>query len=140
MAALLANERTLTALILRAPANYPEDEFGLAYSETSAGRNDKIHYLYRQSIDEKYTNNAVEGVRNFIGYTYVIEHEEDEVINPSIPKSYFDAAKHGNYIRIPGLKHSPKLMPNPQEYFALMELWLSTIVNATKRGEDLRNN
>jgi esterase/lipase len=132
MAALLASKRPLEALVLRAPANYPEDEFSLAYKDTSAGRKDKSHYLYRQSIDENYTNSAVEGVRNFKGPVYIIEHEKDEVINPSIPKSYFKAATHGNYIRVPGLKHSPKLMPNPEEYFALIELWLAAIVNATK--------
>jgi esterase/lipase len=109
MAALLAGKRPHEALVLRAPANYPENEFSLAYKDTSAGRKDKSHYLYRQSIDESYTNNAVGSVQNFKGHVYVIEHEKDEVINPSIPKSYF----------------------------ALIELWLTAIVNATKRSDSV---
>lgn len=137
MAALLADKRKLEGLILRAPANYPEDECNLAYRDTSAGRKNEKHQLYRQSIDEKYTNNAVEGVRHFTGSTYVIEHEKDEVIHSAIPRSYFNAAKHGNYLVIPGLKHSPKLMPNPEEYFALIELWLATMVNAIERSASL---
>lgn len=137
MAALLASKRTLEALVLRVPANYPEEEFELAYKDTSAGQKDKSHYLYRQSIDEHYINNAVEGVRNFAGQTYVIEHEKDEVVHSSIPKSYYNAAKHGNYLVIPGAKHSPNMMPNPEKYFALIELWLATIINATKQSKDL---
>lgn len=137
MAALLASKRTLETLVLRVPANYPEEEFELAYKDTSAGRKDKSHYLYRQNIDEHYTNNAVESVRNFAGQTYVIEHEKDEVVHSSIPKSYYNAAKHGNYLVIPGVKHSPKMMPNPEKYFALIELWLVAIINATKQSKDL---
>jgi len=132
MAALLPNERKIETLVLRAPANYPEEEFELAYKDTSAGRKDESHYQYRQSIDEHYTNNAVESVRNFAGETYVIEHGKDEVIDPAIPKSYYNAAKHGSYLVIPEVKHSPKLMPDPEKYFALIELWLAAIVNATK--------
>jgi predicted esterase YcpF (UPF0227 family) len=137
MAALLANEREVETLVLRAPANYPEEEFDLAYKDTAAGQKDKGQYLYRENRDEHYMNNAVKSVEGFTGATYVIEHEKDEVINPSIPKSYYNAAKHGNYLVIPGVKHSPKLMPNPEGYFALIELWLATIVNATKKSKDL---
>ena len=77
-------------------------------------------------------------MRHFAGIAYIIEHEQDDVIHPSVPRSYFGAARHGNYISIPGLKHSPKLMSNPQEYFAVIELWLTTIVNATKRIETIQ--
>jgi pimeloyl-ACP methyl ester carboxylesterase len=41
MAALLANERRFETLVLRAPANYPEEEFELPYRDTSAGKQDK---------------------------------------------------------------------------------------------------
>ena len=137
MAALLAGERPLAGLVLRAPANYPDEEFQLAYSDTSAARGDKAHYLYRQSIGQSYTNRAVEAVRQFSGATYVIEHQMDEVINPSIPRSYFGAAQQGNYLVIPGLKHSPKLMPDPRPYFALIESWLVTIVKAIQQNKKL---
>lgn len=138
MAALLASERKVEALVLRAPANYPEEEFELPYRETAAGRNDKSHYLYRKNITNDYVNNAVQAVKEFDGVTYVMEHEKDEVINPSIPKSYYSAAKHGNYIVIPGVKHSPRQMPHSEKYFALIESWLATIVNATKQSHDIQ--
>jgi len=137
MASLLVSVREAQALVLRAPANYPEEEFELAYRDTAAARKDKDHYLYRQSIDENYSNNAIEEVRGFAGPTFVLEHEKDEVINASIPKSYYNAAQQGNYLVIPGVKHSPKQMPNPQEYFELIELWVTTIIVAIKRVDKL---
>ncbi len=138
MAALLIGARSAEAVVLRAPANYPDEEFELANKDTSAGRKDRSHYLYRQSIDDNFSNNAVEAVRAFEGETYVIEHEKDETINRAIPQSYYRAAKHGNYILIPGIKHSPKLMSNPEGYFELIEMWVSTIVKAVQKNQQLQ--
>lgn len=132
LAALLVGSRTAEALVLRAPANYPEDEFMLPYRDTAAGREDAGHQLYRQSIDDHYVNDAVQAVADFGGDTFVMEHEKDEVISSSIPKSYFNAAQHGNYLVIRGVKHSPKLMENPEKYFAIIEQWLTTIITAAK--------
>lgn len=132
MAALLAGKRKLEALVLRAPANYPDEEFTTIYKDTSAGTKARAHYFYRKNISPDYRNSAVGGVASYDGYTYVIEHAEDEVINPSIPKSYFHAAKHGNYIIIPGLKHSPKNMSNPEHFYTIIEAWIETIVKVEK--------
>ena len=140
MAALLAGKPYIETLVLRAAANYPEEEFKLAFRDTSVGRKDFENFLYRQNIDEHYTNDAIESVRGFDGETYVIQHENDEVINSSIPKSYYNAAKHGNYIVIPKVKHSPKLMSDPGKYFELIELWLTTIITATKKSEKLQDS
>lgn len=137
LAALLIGRRKAEAVILRAPANYADEEFDLPYGDTLEGQKDEKRFAYRRSIDEKYMNSAVKSVQDFTGPAYIIEHEKDETIPSSLSRSYYNAAKHGNHIIIPGLKHSPKLMANPGGYFALIELWLSTIVNATKRSQDL---
>ncbi|HEY0891636.1 MAG TPA: YqiA/YcfP family alpha/beta fold hydrolase, partial [Cellvibrio sp.] len=134
MAALLASKRELACLVLRAPANYPDDELETPYRDTAAGMKAEAHRIFRKSIDVHFWNSATEGVANHNGYTYVIEHAEDEVIDSSIPKSYFNAAKHGNYILIPGVKHSPKQMPNPEHYYQLIEMWIETIVKAIKHS------
>lgn len=128
MAALLAKARDIHTLVLRAPANYKDEEFELPYKETTEGTNQEAKDLWRQSIDDSYSNKAVEAVRAFTGMTYVIEHEKDTVINSAIPRSYFNAAKRGNYIIIPGLDHSPKLMDTPQVYFDIIERWINTII------------
>lgn len=128
MAAMLANERQPKAIVLRAPAQYNDDEFDLPLRETSYGRKDRGMYLYRQVIDSTFTNKAIEGIKKFSGDVYIIENEEDEVINRSIPRSYYHAAQHGNYIVIPGLKHSPKLMDNSDEYYEVIEKWIEAIL------------
>lgn len=132
MAALLVGQRKAEALVLRAPANYPDDEFELPYRDTAAGRKSEDHRLYREGYDERFVNSAVEAVSNFTGDTFVMEHEKDEVISPAIPRSYFSAARHGNYLIVRGVKHSPKLMPNPEKYFEVIEQWLVTIVKTVK--------
>lgn len=137
MAALLAGKRDLAALVLRAPANYPDEEFTIPYRETAAGTKARSHYLYRQNISPDFRNSAVDGVAGYDGCTYVVEHAEDEVINQSIPKSYFHAARHGNYISVPGLQHSLNLMPNPEHYQKIIEGWVATILKATR---DYENN
>lgn len=128
MAAMLVGERTAATLVLRAPANYKDEEFHLPYRQTTEGTDQEAKDLWRQSIDSNYSNNAIEAVRKFTGMTYVIEHEKDSVINSAIPKSYFNAAKKANYIVIPGLDHSPKLMDKPQVYFDIIERWINTII------------
>ena len=133
MAALIAKARKPEAIVLRAPANYKEEEFSLPYDETIEGRDEAARDLYRQSIDNDYSNNAVEAIKQFGGATYIIEHEKDSVINASIPKSYFNGAKNGNYIMIRGLDHSPMMMKNPKLYINIIERWLQTIIYATTK-------
>lgn len=137
MAALLAKAKKPEVIVLRAPANYQEKEFRLPYSDTIESRDEEAKDLYRQSIGNDYSNNAVEAIRQFDGATYIIEHEKDCVINASIPKSYYNGAKHGNYILIPGLDHSPRLVKNPDTYINIIERWLSTIIYATVNVPDI---
>lgn len=139
MAALLASVRKPQAIVLRAPANYMEEEFHLPYSETIEGNDKDAKNLYRQSITSDYSNNAVEAIREFNGTVYVIQNEKDSVINPTMPKSYYNAAKNGNYILIPGLDHSPMMMENPQAYMNIIERWLQTIIYAIVNAPDKDN-
>jgi uncharacterized protein len=131
MTALLLENRTPKVVVLRAPANYKDEEMSLPYRQTTEAVDGEAKDLYRQNIDSSYSNKAIEAVRKFNGTTYVIEHGEDEVVYRNMPQSYFNAAMNGNYIIIPGLKHSPKLMGNPQKYFKITEAWIETIVKST---------
>lgn len=128
MATLLLETRSPQVIVLRAPANYKDEEITLPYKETTEAIDGEAKDLYRQSIDSNYSNRAIEAVRRFEGSTYVIEHGSDKTILKNIPQSYFSAAQQGNYILIPGLEHSPKLMDNPQKYFGIIERWIEVIV------------
>jgi esterase/lipase len=136
MAALLAGVKKPRAVVLRAPANYKEEEFSLTYKETMESRDKEAKDLYRQSITSDYSNNAVEAVRRFEGDTYVIQHEKDSVINAAIPKSYYNAAKHGNYIVIRNCDHTPKMTKNPKVLYDIIERWIQTIIYVTINGPD----
>lgn len=131
MAALLVGSRKPQAIVLRAAANYKDEEFEYPYAETTEGKEGEVKDLYRKSIDKTYSNKATAALKAFDGTSYIIEHEADTAITANIPRSYYHVAKHGNYIVIRGLEHSPKLMPNPTEWFDIVEHWMQTIIYAT---------
>lgn len=133
MAALLAADRPVEAIVLRAPAIYDDKEFELPYRNTQSAQSKERVELWRAGVTPDTPSDALTAVRNFTGDTFVIEHELDHVINPSVPKAYFAVAKHPNYIVIRGCDHSPKLMPDPQRYFAVIEQWITTIVLTQKQ-------
>jgi uncharacterized protein len=128
MTALLLETRSPQVIVLRAPANYKDEEITLPYKETTEATDGEARDLYRQNIDDSYTNRALAAVKKFDGLTYVIEHADDTVVYRNLPQTYFKAAKQGNYIVIPGLEHSPKFMKESQKYFTIIERWVATIV------------
>lgn len=130
MAALLAAKRPLDLLVLRVPAIYDDAEFELPYKQTRSAMTNERKDVWRESITPDTPNDALYAVRNYTGDTFVIEHERDTVINPAIPKAYFAVAQHPNYIVIRGCDHSPKLMPDPETYFRIIEHWVVAIIQA----------
>lgn len=132
MAALLAGQRTAESLILRVPAYYPESEFDTPFRDTISATRYSDQLFYTDVVAKGDPNHAIKSVSQFKGYTYIMEHAQDEVIHPSVPRAYFEAAKYGNYIIIPGAPHSPKTTPNPQFYYNMIYGWLETIINTTK--------
>lgn len=130
MAALLAGVRQPQAVVLRAAANYKDEEFERPYLETTKVKSEEGK-AFMQSVDEAFSNKATEALKAFDGASYIIEHEADTVIRANIPRSYYHVAKHGNYIVMRGLEHSPKLMPNAAEWFDIVEHWVQTIIHAT---------
>lgn len=137
MTALLTAKRPVHAAVLRAPANYPDDEFDLLYKETLRSK-DYAAYTKTKDSDEMLTNSsATKAIQNFDGFIYVLEHQLDEVVPAKVPKRYFDVAKHGNYFIIPSTKHSAKLMANPQAHYAYIEHVITSIIKAVQLQDGL---
>lgn len=132
MAALLCAQRPLESVTLRAPAIYDDSEFTLPFSETRSSRSKERSDVWRESVNSKMKSNALDAVRNFQNSTFILEHELDSVINPAVPKAYFEVAKYANYIVIRDCDHSPKLMPNPGKFYKIIEHWIESIINSTK--------
>lgn len=129
MAALLAGKRNPAAIVLRAPAAYPDHEFELPYTQTA--ESDK-RYSSILNVDEELTSNAFSAIAHYDGSVYICEHEKDEVVPRAIPREYFKRAQRGNYLLVPNTKHSPKTMQNPEKHFAYIEHLLVSIVKAVQ--------
>ena len=140
MAALLAGNRELQSIVLRAPAIYEDAEFELPFAQTR-GKSDKGYKIdpWRSSVSDETPSIALDNVRNFTGNTFVFEHEFDEVVSQNVPKAYSAVARHSNYIVIRDCKHSPKLMENPEHYYQIIEKWLETVIVTTQFDGQITN-
>lgn len=140
LTALLVGKRPVHAAVMRVPANYPDDEFELQYKDTLEKKKDYEAYLANKSADERLVNSmATKAIQNYDGFVYIVEHELDEVVPAKIPKHYYAAAKHGNYLIVPNTKHSPKVMKDPQSHFAYIEHVVISIVKAIQMQETLES-
>lgn len=136
MAALLTGSRPVCAAVLRAPANYLDEEFSIPHDQTYEYKNREEHkWLRKNSITSSTPNKALTAIRNFNGPVYVLEHELDKEIPRNLPLDYFQTAKHGNYLVVPKTGHSPKLMQRPQRHFDYIEHLLASVIKAIQLQE-----
>jgi len=140
MAALLTAQRPVQAVILRAPANYVDNEFQLPHRETASYKDPAAWIGAKVSDPELLNGSAVEAITSFEGFVYVLEHELDHDVPARLPQTYFAAAKKGNYFIIPHTGHSPKLMPNPEKHFAYIEHVVGAILKAIQLQDNLSRN
>lgn len=139
IAALLVGKRSAHAAILRVPAIYDDSELELPHSQTKRWENPDTYQQDKSAAAYIQDNEAVRSITKFDGFVYVIEHELDEQVPRIMPKTYFENAKHGNYLIIPKTKHSPKLMANPRPHYDYAEHWVVSILEAVKLGDDLNS-
>ncbi len=129
-AALLTAKRPVYAAVLRAPANYPDDEFELPYKETLRYEDPDEYAKLKASKGMPLDTAATRAIQGYEGFVYVMEHELDATVPTQVPKCYFAAAKHGNYLIIPKTEHSPKLMSHPKQHIAYIEYMVVEVVKA----------
>ncbi len=132
MAALLPAKRPVHTVVLRVPAIYDGSEFDLPHKETKRWQNPDAYQEEKATAAYIKNNDAVRSIAGFDGFTYVLEHELDEQVPRIMPKTYFENAKHGNYLIIPKTTHSPKTMDNPVPYYAYLEHIVIAILEAIK--------
>ncbi|MDQ2993737.1 MAG: alpha/beta hydrolase [Pseudomonadota bacterium] len=139
MTALLTAKRPVHTAVLRAPANYPDDEFELPYAQIFRTKDYAAYIKTKDSDVMLFSSSATRAIQSYDGFVYILEHELDELVPSKVPKRYMEVAKHGNYLIIPKTKHSPKLMNNPVPHFVYIEYMVMTILNAVKIQETLRD-
>jgi pimeloyl-ACP methyl ester carboxylesterase len=137
LTALLTGERPVHTAILRAPANYPDDEFEYKFKDTLRSKNYAGYTKTKESEQMLVNSSATKALARFDGYTYILEHELDEEVPSKIPKKYYEVAKHGNYLLIPNTMHSPKNMADPRAHFKYIEHIVASIIKAVRLQEEL---
>ena len=137
MAALLTGKRPVHTVMLRVPAIYDDSELELPYKQTKRWQNPDAYQESKATAEYIQNNEAVRSITNFDGFTYVLEHELDEQVPKVMPKTYFENAKHGNYLIVPKTTHSPKTMDNPEPYYAYIEHIVLSILEAIKMQDRL---
>lgn len=137
MSALLASAKKPYAVVLRAPANYPDEEFEIPYKQTMRYEDQGVYKKFSDNLVLLDRSKAVRSIADYTGQVFITQHELDSIIPKSLPKRYFHAAKYGNYIFVPKTDHSPKFMKSPKKYYDLIEHWVISIIKAVQLSDRL---
>lgn len=136
MTALLTGVRPVYTAVLRCSANYPNEESDISYKDTKRARakaGDYAAYMASKESNEDMLNSkASAAIAEYDGFTYVLEHEFDEVVPAKVPQHYYALSKYGNYLIIPNTPHSPKTTDDPASRFAYIEHTVVSIIEAVK--------
>jgi hypothetical protein len=93
--ALLTKERKVKNLVLRAPADYPNELFDVARGSREVTKFDILEWrAKKRASDETY---ALAALHDFDGETLIIESELDETIPHQVIENYMSAIKKINH-------------------------------------------
>ena len=140
MAAMLAAKREVHALVLRAPANYPDEDLTVPFKSKPRSYPYPDFLETKESDDLLAKSAATLSVQKFNGPVYVLEHELDEIVAAKVPRQYFAAAGQGNYLLVPKTTHSPRTMRHPEKHFAYIEHLITSIIGAIQLQDTLTDD
>ena len=106
LAAVLAGKRRTYTLVLRAPANYPNEGFEKPQYKHS---NDVEILKWRYKVSNPNDTISLRALNDFNGEVLIVESGNDEVIPPQTVKNYINAVKDKkkvHHIVMPGAPHS----------------------------------
>lgn len=134
MAALLCAERSCAAVILRAPADYPDIGFEKSHHTQANSyyenvEQDKVAW---RSVVHPYTETkALRAIHAFTKPVFIIESENDDIVPQTILQGYADAVQDKSmltYIVMKGAPHSLSKYPAYQKQFIdLILSWLGSV-------------
>ncbi len=123
LALLLSEKRKVSKIVLRAPADYPNNGFDKPLSQMAGGNNET--YAWRElpkNPDDTYTLKALS---HFDGQVYLVESEKDDRVPHQAIENYSSAIKDKDkltHVLIPGAGHSLNTEQN-KEFVALLLQW-----------------
>ena len=116
LASLLTKERGVSRLMLRVPADYPDEGFEMPKVESSD--DDKAEW--RAQVREWKETAALRALHHFHGEVLLIESEKDESIPPQTVKNYKNAVEaegQVTYMLMKDAPHSLRDRPDLQREF-----------------------
>lgn len=131
LAALLTAERNIKRLVLRAPADYPNNTFKKPVALNSAIGNPSI-VTWRTQARKPQETFALAAVHNFNGEILIIESEKDDKVPHQTIQNYINAAKDKTkltHIVIKDAPHSIKEGPFRNKVEKILADWFGTRSN-----------
>ncbi len=128
---LLTTERNVKSLVLRVPADYPNNFFNKSKMETSGILYPSI-IAWRKLIKNSIDTFALRAISNFNGDVLIIESERDEVVFHETIQNYINAIKDKNkltHVVIKNAPHSIKAGPFKDEVEKILADWFKNITN-----------
>lgn len=127
LAAILSSKRKVKNLILRVPADYPNEGFDTIPMVEMSGEVNPNVTTWRAELHVSSESYALEAIHNFGGKILIVESEKDEQVDHQTIENYLRAVKDKNitHIVMKGAPHSLSHHPNFQaEYGEILTNWL----------------
>lgn len=105
IAAELAAVNNSDSLVLRAPALFPPDYLDTKWAELEL----KVTELtdgYRQDVEQMKRNPLLAKLAKFTGRILIIQHEQDDVMPPTVLQAYHEALPRADYWLAPDVPHA----------------------------------
>jgi|SRR3990167_1920038 len=103
---LLTSKRNISRLVLRAPAEYPNEDFEKSKMQTSGGENPAV-FAWRNQPKKSNETFSLEAVSNFNGKTLIIESEKDDMVPHQTIQNYVNAIKDKSKLTHIVIKNAP---------------------------------
>lgn len=123
MACLLSEVRELAWLILRVPANYPDEGIELPHMKFPARKLKS----WREKKHEIKENTALRALSKFHNPVLIVESEEDEQLPKQLIRDYIHAVHKPSLLThtiMPGAGHSIKGEKMFHDYLVILKEWL----------------
>jgi uncharacterized protein len=129
LATLLSARRNVKKLVIRAPADYPNEEFNKPKMQTS-GNDNPLLTAWREKSKNFNETFALEAISNFNGEILIIESGKDDTIPHQTIQNYENAVKDKNkltHIVIEDAPHSIKNGPFKDKVEKILVDWFGLI-------------
>ena len=122
---LLATKRHIKQLVLRVPAEYPNEDFEKSKMQTSGGEDPAV-FAWRNQPKKSKETFSLEAISNFKGEVLIIESEKDDVVPHQVIENYLNAIKDKSrltHIVMKNAPHSIKEGPFRDEVERILVKW-----------------